>query len=340
MANSTISTLTTTAVASVTSDHFLVIDNAVTNSTTKLSALAAAIQTITTLGSANASVIKSFSLGTLSQRDIIGGAGITVAENTNDLTFSVTQGDININNLAGISSFDLSTANNTTSAFLSNVDLTSNVTGTLPVTSGGTGRTSFTAGTVLLGGATSITQATLDRDLEILVGNTSTASAEAKALTAGSNISLSQNNSLNTVTIGFTKGDYIEDGDTGVTFDGTTTGALTTDSIQLTSVGSAAQTTALTDSVTINAPAGVIRLYAGTIVADTNTQFTVNNSSVRASSIILLTKQMAGAVAADNGIHISIASVTNGSFVINVTHTGNQNAGAVVRQINFFVLLA
>ena len=49
---------------------------------------------------------------------------------------------------------------------------------------------------------------------------------------------------------------------------------------------------------------------------------------------------MAGAVAADNGIHISIASVTNGSFVINVTHTGNQNAGAVVRQINFFVLLA
>lgn len=147
MANVTIDSFSPTAMSSVTTSHYFILDDG--SSTTKLQALTAAIKTITTLGGAGASVIKSFSLGTLSQRDIVGGTGVTVAQNTNDITLSVTQGDININNLTG--SLDLNTADNSSSLFLSSVNLASNVTGTLPIANGGTGQTSFAANSVLLG---------------------------------------------------------------------------------------------------------------------------------------------------------------------------------------------
>ena len=153
MANVTINSLSETASGSLTSSHFFVIDNG--SGTTKLAALSAAIKTITTLGSAGAGVVRElFALGVLSQRDIVGGTGITVTQNTNDLTLSVTQGDININNLTGIGSFDLSAASNNSSAFLSTVNLAANVGSTvLPVANGGTGRSSLTANSLVVGGA-------------------------------------------------------------------------------------------------------------------------------------------------------------------------------------------
>lgn len=331
MANVTIDSFSSTAMSSVTSSHYFILDDG--SSTTKLQALAAAIKTITTLGGAGASVIKSFSLGTLSQRDIVGGTGITVTENTNDLTLSVTQGDIDISNLAGIASFDLSAADNSSSLFLSSVNLASNVTGTLPIANGGTGQTSFAANSVLLGG-TSISTAVLDADKEILVG-TSTG-PEMKTLTAGSNISITQNNSTDTLTIGFTKGDYIESGD-NTTLGNTTVGVLTVEALDSSSSGTVTQATSLATGVTLNAISGVITLYTGTITADTNTQFTVTNNTVYSDSTILLSKEFQSNTAADNGIHISLASVSTGSFVINITHTGNQNATAVTRKIHFLV---
>ena len=332
MANVTLDDLSTTLLADVTSAHYLLIDNATT--TTRVSALSGLIQSISTLGAAGASVVKSHALGVLYQRDIIGGTGITVTENTNDLTLSVTQGDININNLAGISSFDLSGADNTSSLFLTSVNLASNVTGTLPIANGGTGQTSFTANSVLLGGA-SISTAVLDADKEILVGTTS--GPEVKTLTAGSNISITQNNSLDTLTVAFTKGNYIESGD-NATLGDTTVGALTVESITPVSRGSITQGTSMSTAVTVNAPSGVIQLYTGTIAADSNTQFTVNNTSVAAGSTILLSKESQSVNDEDNGIHVSLASVSNGSFVVNITHTGNSLAGSCVRKIHFLVI--
>jgi hypothetical protein len=332
MANVTLDDLSTTLLADVTSAHYLLIDNATT--TTRVSALSGLIQSISTLGAAGASVVKSHALGVLYQRDIIGGTGITVTENTNDLTLSVTQGDININNLAGISSFDLSGADNTSSLFLTSVNLASNVTGTLPIANGGTGQTSFTANSVLLGGA-SISTAVLDADKEILVGTTS--GPEMKTLTAGSNISITQNNSLDTLTVAFTKGNYIESGD-NATLGDTTVGALTVESITPVSRGSITQGTSMSTAVTVNAPSGVIQLYTGTIAADSNTQFTVNNTSVAANSAVLLSKESQSVNDEDNGIHVSLASVSNGSFVVNITHTGNSLAGSCVRKIHFLVI--
>jgi len=332
MANVTLDDLSTTLLADVTSAHYLLIDNATT--TTRVSALSGLIQSISTLGVAGASVVKSHALGVLYQRDIIGGTGITVTENTNDLTLSVTQGDININNLAGISSFDLSGADNTSSLFLTSVNLASNVTGTLPIANGGTGQTSFTANSVLLGGA-SISTAVLDADKEILVGTTS--GPEMKTLTAGSNISITQNNSLDTLTVAFTKGNYIESGD-NATLGDTTVGALTVESITPVSRGSITQGTSMSTAVTVNAPSGVIQLYTGTIAADSNTQFTVNNTSVAANSAVLLSKESQSVNDEDNGIHVSLASVSNGSFVVNITHTGNSLAGSCVRKIHFLVI--
>jgi hypothetical protein len=129
MANVKINDLGATAVASTTSSHFFVMADGST--TTKFAALSAAIKTITTLGSAGAGVVKTFALGTLSQRDIVGGTGVTVTQNTNDLTLAVTPGDINISNLTGIGAFDLSACSNSSSAFLSSVNLATNVTGQL-----------------------------------------------------------------------------------------------------------------------------------------------------------------------------------------------------------------
>ena len=332
MANVTINSLSSTSAASLTGGHYLVIDNGAT--TTKLAALSAAIQTITTLGGGGASVVKSFSSGVLSQRDIVGGTGITVTENTNDLTLSVTQGDIDISNLAGIASFDLSAADNSSSLFLSSVNLASNVTGTLPIANGGTGQTSFAANSVLLGGA-SISTAVLDADKEILVGTTS--GPEMKTLTAGSNISITQNNSLDTLTIGFTKGNYIESGD-NVTLGDVTVGDLTIGTLSSSSTGTVTQATSLSTGVTLNAVGGTITLFSDAITANTNTQFTVTNDQVSATSVIFLSREFQSSTAADNGVHISLASVSNGSFVINITHTGNQDAASIVRKIHFFVL--
>jgi hypothetical protein len=94
----------------------------------------------------------------------------------------------------------------------------------------------------------------------------------------------------------------------------------------------------MSTAVTVNAPSGVIQLYTGTIAADSNTQFTVNNTSVTAGSTILLSKESQSTNDEDNGIHISLASVSDDSFVVNITHTGNSLAGSCVRKIHFLVV--
>lgn len=332
MANVTIDSFSPTAMSSVTTSHYFILDDG--SSTTKLQALAAAIKTISTLGSGGASVIKSFSLGTLAQRDIVGGTGVTVTENTNDLTLSVTQGDININNLAGISSFDLSGADNSSSLFLSSVALASNVTGTLPVANGGTGKTSFSTNSVLLGGTT-VREATLNSDLKVVVGTTS--GPEVKTLQGDSDrITITQNNTFDTVTVAFNDTDIVTSG-ADVTLGDVTVGALTVSSLSTSASGAVTQTTSLSTGVTLNAIGGTITLYTAAIVADTNTQFVVTNSLVSSTSVIFLSREFQSNTAANNGVHVSIASVADGNFTINITHTGNQNAAAITRKIHFFV---
>ena len=332
MANVTIDSLSETASSALTSSHFLVLDNGST--TTKLAALSAAIKTITTLGSAGAGVVKSIALGVLSQRDIVGGTGITVTQNTNDLTLSVTQADITISNLGGISSFDLADCDNSTSAFLSTVALGSNVSGTLPIANGGTGLTSFTANSVLLGGS-SISTAVLDADKEIVVGTSS--GPEMKTLTAGDNISITQDNSADTLTIGFTKGNYVE------TSDDATLGDITVDSATIgefksSGTKTAAQSSNFTDSVTANVTAGVITLNTATIAADSVTEFAINNTKIAATSIVLLTLESGGANSEDNGISVTLKSVSAGRALVLITNDNAAVASSTARKLHFLVI--
>lgn len=332
MANVTIDSLSETAAGDLTSSHFLAIDNG--SSTTKLAALSAAIKTITNAAGGTADVIKSFSAGVLTQRNMIGGTGIGIATNTNDLTFSVTQGDININNLAGASTFDLADCDNTTSAFLSSVNLASNVTGTLPIANGGTGQTSFVANSVLLGG-TSISTAVLDADKEILVGTAS--GPEMKTLTAGDNITITQDNSADTVTVAFTKGNFIETND-AATLGNTTVADITVDKINTSGTTAVTQTGALSSTVTCNGSAGVITLFTTSIAGDSNTQFTLENTEITADSVIMLTLLSASATDEDNGIHVGLNSVTGARAVVNITHTGNVTAASATRKLHFLVI--
>lgn len=331
MANVTINSLSETAGSALTASHFLVVDNG--SSTTKLAALSTAIKTITTLGGGGAGVVKTFALGTLSQRDIVGGTGITVAQNANDLTLSVTQGDININNLAGAGSFDLATASNSNSGFLSSVNLASNVTGTLPIAKGGTGQTSFANNSVLLGGS-SISTAILDADKEILVGTTS--GPQMKTLTAGSNVSITQDNSAHTVTIGFSKGNFIEASDSPA-FGNTTVQEITVDKVKTSGTKATTQSGALNSSVTCNGSAGVITLFTAALGATTVSSFALENSEITADSAIIMTLQNPTSADEDN-FHVSIQSVQTGRCVINLANNTATPATSQARKIHFMVI--
>ena len=331
MANVTIDSLNETAGSALTSSHFLVVDNGTT--TTKLAALSAAIKTITTLGSAGAGVVKSIALGVLSQRDIVGGTGVTVTQNTNDLTLSVTQGDITISNLGGISSFDLANCDNTTSAFLSTVNLASNVTGTLPIANGGTGQTSFTANSVLLGG-TSISTAVLDADKEILVGTSN--GPEMKTLTAGSNVSIAQDNSADTLTIAFSKGNFIEAGDSPSLGD-TVMGEATVDKLKTSGTKAATQAGAITSTVTCNGSSGVVTLVTTGLAANTVKSFTLENTELTADSVVLLT--LLNPSSADEDVyHVSLQSVNSGRANIVLTNNTTVAATSQTRKLHYFIV--
>jgi hypothetical protein len=320
MANVKINDLSATAVASTTSSHFFVMADGST--TTKFAALSAAIQTITTLGSGGAGVVKTFALGTLSQRDIVGGTGVTVTQNTNDLTLAVTPGDINISSLTGIGSFDLNTCSNSSSAFLSSVNLASNVTGQLPIANGGTGLSSFTNKGLLIGGA-SLTSAVLDSDLEIAVGTSS--GPEMKTLTAGTNVSIAQDNSANTVTVGFTKGNFIETSD-NVTLGNVTANDLTVGKFKTSTIGAVTQQTSLTTDVTMNAAAGVVTLYTDVFATMSQKTFAITNSFVTASSVVmvtLLTPDIAG-TQVEGGIYTNLLSVSSGRIQVTLINDGTE----------------
>lgn len=332
MANTTINNLaTTTLAANLTSSHYLVLDDGTTTSKIQaLSCLLKAANPATT----GAEVIKSIASGTLNYRALKATSPLTVTQNTNDVTFGFDESSLNLNNMAGIANFDLSQADNSSSLFLSSVNLASNVTGTLPVANGGTGKTSFSTSSVLLGGTT-IREATLNSDLKVVVGTTS--GPEVKTLQGDSDrITVTQNNSADTVTVAFDDTNIVTSG-ADATLGDVTVNALTIGSLSTSAGGTVTQTTSLSTGVTLNAIGGTITLYTAAIVADTNTQFVVTNNLVSSTSVIFLSKEFQSDTAANNGVHVSIASVADGNFTINITHTGNQNAAAITRKIHFFV---
>lgn len=325
MANTTISALANTvAVADLTSNDFIVVDNAVAATTKKLAVQDLKRLTLTSVGT-GLNFIKDITSGTLRSRSLAAGSNkVTVTNNSDTLEVDIAEAQI-----------DLSNCNNSTSAFLSTVNATTNITaGTLPVTRGGTGVSTLTDKSILatqLSGTDGLRELTMATNGQLIIGGTS--GPQVATLTAGTNTSITNTDGgitiNNTYSIPST---YIQTNDNAVLGDISVTGLSTSSS------GAVTQTGSLAGGVTLNAVGGTITLFASAITANTNTQFTVVNNQVSSTSVIFLSREFQSNVAANNGVHISLASVSNGSFVINITHTGNQDAASIVRKIHFFVL--
>jgi len=118
---------------------------------------------------------------------------LTVATASDNIVLTVLE--------AGI---DLSQCNNSTSAFLSTVNLASNVTGALGVTNGGTGLTSIAKGAMLYASATNTIAATspLATNGQLLIGNATNGYPSVATLTAGTNMTVT--NGAGTITLAST----------------------------------------------------------------------------------------------------------------------------------------
>ena len=175
-----ITSLSALAKTSVGANDYLLTANAATPANNKF-LLQDLFPTVNTLGATSESLFVS-----ITNKNVLNFKGIkslnsllTVATASNNITLQVNEASINLAN-----------CNNVTSGFLSSVSLTTNVTGTLPVASGGTGTTTLTANSLLLGNGTSALSALgVATNGQIPIGRTGLGPALA-TLTAGSNVTI------------------------------------------------------------------------------------------------------------------------------------------------------
>jgi len=107
-------------------------------------------------------------------------AKMTVTTASNDIVLTLVEAQIDLNN-----------CDNSSSAFLSTVNLASNVTGTLPVANGGTNATSFADKAVVItqdSGTDTLSAVTMSTNGQLLIGGTS--GPTAATLTAGTNVTI------------------------------------------------------------------------------------------------------------------------------------------------------
>jgi len=105
---------------------------------------------------------------------------LTVTTASSDIVLTLVEAQIDLNN-----------CDNSTSAFLSSVNLASNVTGTLPVANGGTNATSFADKAVVItqdSGTDTLSAVTMSTNGQLLIGGTS--GPTAATLTAGTNVTI------------------------------------------------------------------------------------------------------------------------------------------------------
>ena len=111
-----------------------------------------------------------------------------------------------------------------------------------------------------------------------------------------------------------------------------------TNGIKHTGSGTVTQGTSITTAVTLNTTSGVITMHATGIAADENIEFTVNNSTVQADSVILLTMQDENTT--DNTqLVCATHTIAGGSFKITVANTDSaQASSATASKIHFLII--
>ena len=185
----TIGSLTTIAKTTLSTTHYLLIAD--TGGTANYKLLGTDLfPTLSTAGTGSESLFVSITnKNTLNFKGIKSlNSLLTVATASNNVTLQVNESLINLAN-----------CDNSTSAFLSTVDLTTDVTGVLPVANGGTGLSSLTSNSLYVGNGTSaLTALGAATNGQLVIGRTGLAPALA-TLTAGSNVTIT--NGSGTITI-------------------------------------------------------------------------------------------------------------------------------------------
>ena len=334
MPNTTISALSEVGVGSLTSNDFIVVDNASSSATKKLLVQDLKRLTLTSMGT-GLNFIKDISTSSLRSRSLAAGSSkITVTNNSDTLEVDVAEAQI-----------DLSNCNNTTSSFLSSVNASTNITsGTLPITRGGTGIGTLTDKSILatqVSGTDALRELTMSTNGQLVIGGTS--GPQVATLTAGTNTSITNSNGGITINNTYSvPSTYVQTNDSPVFSTVTASGDIAistaTSGIKHTGRIDVTQAVSLSTNVTCNSTAGIITLFSQSITADTNTAFTVLNSTVQTDSLIMLTPQTESITPADLGVHFKIGTISAGSFTINITHTGNHTAGSALRKVHFMII--
>ena len=97
---------------------------------------------------------------------------------------------------------------------------------------------------------------------------------------------------------------------------------------------SVTQATSITTAVTLNALVGSVTTVSSTLAGAGTTAFTVNNTTVKSTSKVFVSLVYSGA-----GIPVvTVQSVANGSFVVEINNAAAATALNAVLTINFIIL--
>lgn len=180
-----ITSLSSLAKTSVASTDFLLVANSATKAAKKFQ-LASLFPAVSTSGSSSETIYTS---STLTNKNQIVFKGIKSGD-TGLLTVGTSSGNIELTVLeAGI---DLSLCDNSAAGFLTSMDFTGAVTGTVAVTNGGTGLSSIAKGALLYASADDAISATaaMSTNGQLLIGNTTNGYPSVSTLTAGDNVTI------------------------------------------------------------------------------------------------------------------------------------------------------
>jgi hypothetical protein len=336
MANTKISALSVLGKASFAIDDYILVARG-TSSNSKVLA-SSLLPTLTNVGSGSY-LLSLASQNVFTQKALASGSNLlTITSNANDLTFTVNAANIN-----------LASCNNASSAFLSTVNLSTNTTGTLPTTKGGTGLASFAVKSVFTSHpstANTIEAKSMATNGTLLIGGTS--GPNVATLTAGSNISITNADGGITIAGTIPATVVTKDGSGNITTAGniTTTGgdivfSNSLKGIRYSNRNLVTQNTSFSTGVTINATAGLINLFNGTVSANTQFEFTVTNSTVTLDSLIFLTLIGPGIATEVNDTYLKthVATINTGSFKIVLTNSQSSHAvDAGPRSVQFLVI--
>ena len=335
MANTKISALTILGKASFANDDYILVARSTTQNY-KLQANTL-LPTLTNLGGGSNYLLSLASQTVFSQKQLlVSGTILGLTNNTNDLTLSITQANI-----------DLNQCNNANALFLKTVSLTANVTGVLPKANGGTGLSALTANSIMTVNSSGNMQSTaLTTNGQLLIGGAS--GPVAATIQAGSNISVVNTSggiqiaaTIPASVVSKTGNDVIINNGGGLTAAGNITFSDSTKGLVYTNKNTVTQATSLSTAVTINATAGKINLFPTAIAAETQFEFTVNNSTVTADSLIFLSMIGPGIAIESNTGHYEfhVSQIAAGSFKVVLSNTNSTHATDTgARSVQFLVI--